>query len=35
MVEAIIAGDADQAEQLAREHITQAADFMLAKLKES
>lgn len=33
MLEAITRGDAAKAEKLARWHITQAADFMLARLR--
>ncbi|MCW5612173.1 MAG: GntR family transcriptional regulator [Rubrivivax sp.] len=33
MLHAVAAGDADRAEALAREHITQAAGFMVARLR--
>ncbi len=32
LLECVIAGDGDKAERLAREHILQAADFMLSRL---
>lgn len=33
MLDAVAAGDADRAERLACEHITQAAGFMVARLR--
>ncbi|NMG32609.1 GntR family transcriptional regulator [Aromatoleum evansii] len=35
ILEAIAAGDAQKAEELGRQHISQAADFMIARLQES
>ena len=35
ILDAIMAGDADKAEKLARSHITNAADFMIARLRKS
>ena len=35
MLEAIAAGAAKKAEKMAREHILQAADFMVARLREA
>lgn len=35
MLEAIVAGDAQKAEELGRQHISQAADFMIQRLAES
>lgn len=34
ILEAIAAGDADRADKLAREHLTQASGFMVARLRE-
>jgi DNA-binding GntR family transcriptional regulator len=33
MIDAVIAADADEAERLAREHIMESADFMIARLR--
>ena len=35
MLQAIAAGAAKKAEKMAREHIWQAADFMVARLREA
>ena len=35
MLQAIAAGAAKKAEKMAREHILQAADFMVARLREA
>jgi DNA-binding GntR family transcriptional regulator len=35
MLEAIASGDAGKAEELGRQHISQAADFMIRRLQES
>lgn len=35
MLETIVEGDGIAAERLGREHITQAADFMIARLMEN
>jgi len=33
LLDAVIAGDGERAERLARRHVDQSADFMIARLK--